>query len=156
MLDMEYKLLSYVKENQPCSWVDVLNAVRHDSDDVDVNTLHALLSCCLSPHGWIEKTSKADRPPLCHVRLTPSGETALLTASETLRKKAAEQAQQYANKQAAETKRLKERDEDRADEERHHRTQNQIAVIMPIFMFVLGLIAEHFTGIVAAVISFFQ
>ena len=153
MIDAEYALLSYVKENQPCSWHEVLNTVNSTREDADINTLNALLACCVSTHGWIEKASKTADPPLCHIRLTPPGETALLAESEIRRKTAAEKAQQEAKDQAAEAKRLRERAEDRADEERRHRTQNKIAIIMPFITFLLGMIAEHFAGIVGTLIS---
>lgn len=150
MLDTEYKLLSYIKANQPCAWIDVLNAVR--SDEADVNTLHALLSCAIMPHGWIEKTSKTDMSPLCRIRLTATGEKDLLAAEEKFRK----EAQRNADQQAAEAKRLKERAEDRADEERRYRAQNKIAVFMPIITFVLGIIVEHHVRIIHLLVSFFQ
>lgn len=56
-------------------------------------------------------------------------------------------AERQREKQAAETKRLQERHEDQANDERRYRTQNKIAVIMPLATFVLGLLAEHFLQI---------
>lgn len=60
-------------------------------------------------------------------------------------------AEHQREKQAAETKRLQERHEDQANDERRYRTQNKIAVIMPLVTFVLGLLAEHFLQITAFV-----
>lgn len=58
-------------------------------------------------------------------------------------------AEHQREKQAAETKRLHERHEDQADDERRYRTQNKIAIIMPLVTFVLGLLAEHFLQLTA-------
>ena len=68
---------------------------------------------------------------------------------------AAEKAEQKAEKEATEAKRLQERHEDRADEERRYRTQNKISIIMPIVTFFLGLVAEHFYGILGVLLDIF-
>lgn len=91
MLKPEFELLSFVKENQPCTWIDVINCVSSDSER-DANQLNALLRSCLETHHWIEKTSIAARPPLCTVRMTDTGEHALLSELETLRQDEAKQA----------------------------------------------------------------
>lgn len=68
-------------------------------------------------------------------------------------------AEHQREKQAAETKRLQERHEDQANDERRYRTQNKIAVIMPLVTFVLGLLAEHFlqiTALAAALVRLVQ
>lgn len=72
------------------------------------------------------------------------------------RKDKAAKAEQQAKDADAEATRLKERAEDRADEERRHRAQNKIAVIMPILTFALGVIAQYFGRIVEFVIEFFH
>ena len=59
-------------------------------------------------------------------------------------------------KQTAEAKRLQERHEDHANEERRHRTQNQIAIVMPLITFALGLLVEHFFQIVGFLFSVFH
>lgn len=81
--------------------------------------------------------------------LTQDGEIAL----ERYRKQTAGQAKKQANYEAAEAKRLQERNEDRADQERRYRTQNKIAVIMPLVTFALGMITEHFSGFLGSLIS---
>lgn len=72
------------------------------------------------------------------------------------RHKQANKKQEESEKQRTEAKRLKERHEDKADDERRYRTQNKIAIIMPILTFFLGLIVEHFSGIVEIVLSLFK
>lgn len=152
MLKPEFELLSFIKEHQPCMWIDVIDSVSSDSE-CDKNELNTLLRRCLEAHHWIEKTSVAARPPLCTVRMTDTGEHALLSKLETLRQNAAEQAKQQAEQERAEAKRIQERLEDRADEERRHRIQNKISIIMPLITFVLGMIVEHFSGIISLVSS---
>jgi len=78
MLDVEYKLLSYVKENQPCSWIDTLNNVR-PLCDTDMSTLNAILRCALTSHQWIKKGSPADTPPFCSICLSSVGEYVLFS-----------------------------------------------------------------------------
>lgn len=84
--------------------------------------------------------------------ITPLG----LSALSEYEKAEAEKAEQKAEKEAAEAKRLKERREVRADEERRYRTQNKIAIIMPIVTFLLGLVVEHFSGILGALLDLFS
>lgn len=145
MAKTEYDILTYIKAHAPCAWIDVLNHVRPNCD-VDFQTIDATLNRCLLSHKWIKTTSVA-KPPLCTIRLTSSG----LIALDIAKQEAAEQAEKRAQENAAESRRLAERAEDRADEERRHRMQDKIAIIMPIITFVLGLIAEHCTGIVALI-----
>ena len=58
-----------------------------------------------------------------------------------------EAAKREREKERTEAVRLKERQQDRADEERRYRTQNKIAIIMPLVTFALGVLVEHFYGI---------
>lgn len=155
MLKPEFELLSFIKEHQPCIWSDVINSVSSDSE-CDKNELNVLLRRCLEDHRWIRKTSVVAQPPLCTVCMTDAGEHALFSELETLRQNAAEQAKQQAEQERAEAKRIQERLEDRADEERRYRTQNKISIIMPLITFLLGMIAEHFSGIISFISSFFH
>lgn len=68
----------------------------------------------------------------------------------------AEREKREADKKAAETKRLAERADDRAREERYHATQNKIAIIMPLITFFLGMIFEHFARIIDFFSRFFH
>ena len=83
--------------------------------------------------------------------ITPLGLSALSEYEQAI----AEKAEQKAEKEAAEAKRLQERHEDRADEERRYRTQNKISIIMPIVTFLLGLVVEHFYGILGMLLDIF-
>ena len=68
----------------------------------------------------------------------------------------AEAAQRKSDDQAREAKRLQERHEDQTNEERRYRTQNKISIRMPLVTFVLGLLVEHFYGIVSFCFSVFH
>lgn len=72
------------------------------------------------------------------------------------REEIARRDQETAAKEAAEAKRIQERREDRADAERRYRGQNRIAVCTALLSFVLGMVAEHFIGIVKIVVGLFQ
>ena len=73
------------------------------------------------------------------IELTEKGRAALAD----FRQEKAEAAKHERDKQRADTKRLEERRQDHADEERRHRTQNKIAIIVPLLIFVLGILIEH-------------
>lgn len=88
--------------------------------------------------GWLE--------------LTEAGKKLL----RELREQEAAQSQKQAAEEAAEAKRLQERHEDNANAERRYRTQNKISVIMPLITFVLGLLVEHFAGVIRLVLSLFE
>lgn len=75
--------------------------------------------------------------------LTQKGQAAL----DGLRKQENEAAKREFDKQCAEAKRIEERRQDHADAERRYRTQNKIAIIMPLVTFALGVLVEHFYGI---------
>lgn len=93
---------------------------------------------CLEWPGWLE--------------LTEAGKKLL----RELREHEAAQSQKQAAEEAAEAKRLQERHEDNANAERRYRTQNKISVIMPLITFVLGLLVEHFAGVIRLVLSLFE
>ena len=71
MTKTEYDILTYIQARGSCAWIDVLNHVRSNCD-VDFQTIDATLNRCLLSHKWIKTTSVA-KPPLCTIRLTPSG-----------------------------------------------------------------------------------
>lgn len=58
--------------------------------------------------------------------------------------KEAQAASEQREKERVESKRIEERREDYANEERRYRTQNKIAIIMPLVTFFLGVLTEHF------------
>lgn len=86
------------------------------------------------------------------MELTEEGRAALAG----LRKQHAEQTKQEREKKRAEAVRLEERQQDHADEERRYRTQNKIAIIMPLVTFALGVLVEHFYGIFGLIWSAFH
>lgn len=96
---------------------------------------------------WKTRTSS----PLGTLTLTIKGHETL----EQLRKEDAEREKQASEQESAESKRVQERAEDIAREERYHAAQNKISIIMPIVAFILGLIIEHFTSICSALFAFF-
>lgn len=79
--------------------------------------------------------------------LTEHGKQVLWTHREECARKKQEQAKQA----DAETKRLQERLEDYANEERRYRGTNKITIVASLLSFALGLLAEHFCGIIGAV-----
>lgn len=129
-----YNILSFVQEKQPVSRASVLQqfgmSVYKDTEAA-VNELisRGLLSCRPNKLHHLDQLS-----------ITPSG-SELLEAEHVQH---AEAAQRQADQKAAEAKRLEERHQDRADAERRYRTQNKIAVIMPVITFFLGVLAERF------------
>lgn len=88
--------------------------------------------------------------------LTVEGAIALIQAEE----RAAQEEQHRAEQEAAKAQHLQERHEDYAREEHYHRSQNRVTIqastIGAVTGFVLGLIAEHFTGLVSLVSGWFQ
>ena len=92
--------------------------------------------------GWLELTQK--------------GRAAL----EAYRNRAAKKAEQQAEKDAAESKRLEERREDQSDAERRYHGQNKVAIIAAILSASLGVVfgiaAERFWGIVDTIRALLQ
>lgn len=96
-------------------------------------------------------TSREDIAP-GQMALTEAGCAALAG----LRKQHAEQTKHEREKERAEAVRLKERQQDHADEERRYRTQNKIAIIMPLVTFALGMLVEYFYGVLRFIFSVFH
>lgn len=76
------------------------------------------------------------------------------------RKEKAEQARKQSEDQFAEAVRLEERRQDRADAERRHSSQNRTTVLASalsaVLGFILGILAEHGTGIVGWFLGLFH
>ena len=89
-------------------------------------------------------------------QLKTEGEIALWEVEE----RSAQEEQRRAEQEAAEAKRLKERHEDHAREERFHRTQNKVeiaaAIIGACISFVLGMVVEHQASIITTILSWFH
>lgn len=105
---------------------------------------------CLTCHGLLEL--EREENGVYYWRLSRSARLLV----DARRKDAAERAEHKAKDELAEATRLKERHEDYANDERRYRTQNKIAIIMPIVTFLLGLIVEHFFGILALIFGTFS
>lgn len=86
------------------------------------------------------------------MEITEEGRTALAD----FRIQKAQEEKREREKERAETVRLQERHQDQADEERRYRTQNKIAIIMPLVTFVLGMLVEHFYRIIGFLSSLFH
>lgn len=88
-------------------------------------------------------------PHLSILSITPDG----LGLLEKIEIQAAKEEQRRTEKECAESKRLEERLEDHTREEHYHQTQNKVsiaaAIIGPIVSFLLGMITEHYTGIIS-------
>lgn len=147
MLKVERALLTYIKSNQPCPWIDVLNAVRPESE-ADFITLEAILQNCLS-RNWIETIGCVTDPKLCSVRATAIGVQELMQDSEKCEKE-----------KSAEQKRLQELDrqmsKEQADQKREFRFQLFNTLLGALVGAVLTLLVEHFTGIISAITSLVQ
>lgn len=123
---------------------------------LDNQDFHALLQSGLviEPEGTMIEIPN-DSPLFVHegfVLVTPAGKASV----ECSRKETARENQRKADQECTEAKRLQERREDYANDERRYRTQNKIAIIMPFITFVLGVLVEHWTGIAGYVFSLFH
>ena len=73
-----------------------------------------------------------------------------------LREAESEEEQNRAKQEAAESKRLAEKFEDHAAQERRHVQQQKVSVVVPLLTFLLGMIADHFSEIISLVASLFS
>ncbi len=78
MTAKEIKILSYIRDNAPVSWIEVLNTF-YENEKLREN--EAILKKALS-EGLIETTWKAEKPPLCSIRLSSKGIVALMAEEE--------------------------------------------------------------------------
>lgn len=79
MKDYEWELLSFIHDNQPVYWIDILN----NFDPVNsVNFYHAALSHMLDKDKHIKLLSPATDRKLSMVRLTPKGVAAFVSERE--------------------------------------------------------------------------
>ena len=94
--------------------------------------------------------------PYCTYSITVDG----LAAIEEIDKQAAQQEQERREKEAAKAQHIIERADDRAREERHHKTQNRIAIYSPLIGsvvgYILGLLTDNFPQIWAFIIGLFH
>lgn len=139
MTNREYKLLSYIRSKNTVKWIDVLNAFDPASEG---RTNDAVLEIALDS-GLIETPWPSEKPPRCSIRLTVKGILALLSTEEQLQK-TAEDAKKIACEEAK--------------QEKQQRFENKIAIanlLIPLVTFVLGVLAEHYVGILNWILSLF-
>ena len=134
-----FDILSFVLDTQPVTVASVWERFGAENYRKTNDAIAELLS-----RGFLRRHRMLSEH-LDRLTITTLGREAL-ECEQQQREAAAEYQRE---KQAAETKRLQERHEDQADDERRYRTQNKIAIIMPLVTFVLGLLAEHFLQLTA-------
>lgn len=138
---LEYRILRYLhREASPVLWSKLLNDCYILANPAETD---AVLKSMLSS-GLILTTSPASDPQLSSVSLSGS---ALLTL---LREEERREKESQASKKAANEK---------AKKERQQRFENKIAIanlLIPVVTFILGILVEHFTGIVRTVINLFS
>lgn len=146
MSEQEYRIMVFMRECRHCSRTDLLNSFI---GEMDINEANLLLQA-LSKRKWISMDFDMN------AEITPRGLSALLIVEEEKRKQEAQRAENQAKERAAEAKRLKERAEDRADQERRYRGQNRVTIGAAFISFFLGMIVEHFSGILGFLVHCFQ
>ena len=91
--------------------------------------------------------------------ITPAGRSVVEERRRLRRQAAIDVArynQQRSEEKAKEAQRRKERLEDQADAERRYHGQNKVTIIASLLSFGLGLLVEHFIGILAWFFSLFS
>ena len=146
MSEQEYKIMLFMRECHHCSRTDLLNSFI---GKMDVNEANLLLQG-LSKRKWIRLDFSMN------VEITPEGLSALLIVEEEKRKQEAQRAENQAKERAAEAKRLQERLEDQADAERRYRGHNRVTIGAAFISFFLGMIVEHFSGILGFFVHLLQ
>ena len=73
-----------------------------------------------------------------------------------LREAESKEKQNRAEQEASESKRLAEKFEDHAAQERRHVQQQKVSVVVPLLTFLLGMIADHFGEIISLIASLFS
>ena len=148
MTDLEYEILSFVKSSGDVHWVSVLNAMypAHSYKDTG-DTLKHLVS-----NGTVKICVPVDQPPNCSIQLSAEGGFALLEEisfrAENVRKE--EDALNDQNRIVAEEQanRKKEKASDR-------RFQLLLAFVQAILALVVGILVEHYAGIIDLIKEFF-
>lgn len=147
MTELEYNVFSYIRANEPVSWVEILNAFSSDSNYREVE---AVLNFALR-NGVIEKTWKIESPPLCKVLLTDEGKINLVAENEHRKADALIREENIRREEEQERKRLQQSAADwnnqQAEKRADRKFQIALTLINAIFSFLLGLTAEHFLGL---------
>lgn len=153
MYSVSENILRFLRSNGPSSratvWAE-FGIGRYKETDACIKDLLAknLLSC--------KKALDSRDFHLDVLSITPDGSSLL----EELDKHAAQKEQRQAEQEAAETKRLQERHDDRTREERYQRTQTRVTLLAPVLgscvSFLLGLLVEYKAGLLAALLALFH
>lgn len=133
-----YEILSFVRDCGSVQRVSIWNRFGVPDQLETEDAINTLVS-----RGWL-RCKKGSSRYLDELTVTALGLEQLDMADKERRKSAKRQR----DKESAESKRMKERTEDRSDAERRYRTQNKIAVIMPLVTFALGVLVEYFFRII--------
>lgn len=133
-----YEILSFVRGCGSVQRVSIWNRFGVPDQPETEDSINTLVS-----RGWL-RCKKGSSRYLDELTVTALGLEQLDMADKERRKSAKRQR----DKESTESKRMKERTEDRSDAERRYRTQNKIAVIMPLVTFALGVLVEYFFRII--------
>ena len=156
MTDSEYKILSFICTKNQIPWCDVLNEF---STEPGIIGSDAILRGALAS-GNIEAIDAAEKPPHCSIRLTKKGIRTLLEAEEeraiqesfrqeNIRK---EQEEKEENRRILEAERTARKKEKRSD----RYFQVFLVILEPFVTFIIGIILEHFIGIVDFIVRLFS
>lgn len=136
MLAIEYDMLVFIHQHPGCSWSDVLNAFNPSGQ---CRVTDAVLAAFLS-QGLISAVPPGEKPPVCHVRLSPSAVHLMLLYEEEQRRQIKEN--EHLTQQLREQREL---EECRIREQREWERKSQLLAAL------LGLLGT----VVGALLSFF-
>lgn len=156
MTNLEYKILTYIKEKSEIHWIDLLNDFHPDFSYQDTGAVTQILL----DRGLLENLSPATPPPLCQLRLSDKGRITLLSEEDRLRREESLRQENMRREQAQEQQRLDQIVADKADRKAERRAdrifQIFLAFLNYLIPFILGGLAEHLTGFVDRILQFFK
>lgn len=141
MSNFEYKILAYIREKQPVSWGDVINAFN---PDVNINKVKLLLENLLS-EGLIKVLLPGTKPPKCMFIIDGKGYSALLTKADEV---------ENSKKQAL--KETEKNSEEQAAKEAEQANFKKFEVRLSVFNILFGAFIGNLDRIIAFIISLFK
>lgn len=148
MTNREYELLDFIRTRNHVKWYKVLNAFGPKTEGRSNN---AVLKKALSD-GLIEVVWPGEKPPRCTIKLSEKGILALLAAEEQMQQESLIRAANVRHEKEQEQKRLNriaiEKADRRAEKRADRKFQVALSLLNTLFSFLLGLLAEHFLGII--------
>lgn len=148
MTDSEYKILSFIRTKNQIPWCDVLNEFSIEPGIIGSD---AILRGALAS-GNIEAIDAAEKPPHCSIRLTKKGIRTLLEAEEA---RAIQESLRQENIRKEQEKKEEDRrilEDEHTERNREKRSDHRFQVFLAIFeaflSLIVGILLEHFTGIV--------